>query len=183
MRITLSGTMIAMIVMIAAIATSNTGAGMEINGGWTKQVVPAPDTQSARSKGIQLTVRTEKESFDSDEVVLLLLSVRNTTRRAVFLVETYSAREYKFDVKNEKGEDVLLTEEGQHLLTNNAVYRSGPLTIEPGEEKQHNVSINRIYDMTAPGTYSVTVRRKIFKMSGKLFTEAISNTLKVTIAD
>lgn len=172
---------VAMIAMLAAIAPSNAGIAMGTNRDWSKHVRPGSATQSA--KGIQLTLRTLKENFRSDEEVLLWLRVRNSTRRSVFLVETYSEREYKFDVKNEKGEGVPLTEEGERLLNNNAIYRSGPLMIEPGEEKQHNVSINRIYNMTTPGMYTVTVRRKVFKLNGQQFAEAVSNALKVRVLE
>ncbi len=178
---TLTTLSVAMIAMFAAIAPSNARIAMGTNRDWSKRVRTGAPTQSA--KGIQLTLRTLKESYRSDEEVLLWLRVRNSTRRSLFLVETYSEREYKFDVKNENGEGMRLTEEGERLLNNNAIYRSGPLMIEPGGEKQHSVSINRIYEMTTPSMYTVTVRRKIFKLNGQQFAEAVSNALKIRILE
>ena len=137
--------------------------------------------QRKTANTVHLSAGVKKEIFGSKELLPLTLSIKNNTRTAVFLLETYPERDYSFQVRNERGETVSLTEAGEHLVNNTSTYRSIKLRIEPGQEVHHTVTINKLYDMTTPGVYAITIRRKVVTKKGKEPIEIKSDTISVTI--
>jgi hypothetical protein len=130
---------------------------------------------------VQLTARVEKGVIQPGEPDTLILYVRNDSKAVVNLVETYPERDYAFDVKDQSGKCVSLTENGEKLVSNTSIYRRGPLKIQPGKDVYHRVIISQLYDMTAPGEYSVSVSRKIFGPDFKLLTTVTSVPVKVIV--
>jgi hypothetical protein len=79
---------------------------------------------------------------------------------------------------------VRLTEFGQHQTTNTAIYRRTSTKLSPNKKAQHNVRINKLFDMGKPGIYFITVKRKVYEFDGNsfsLFAETVSNTVAVTV--
>lgn len=150
------------------------------NNSQSRQSEAAAGTQIPH-KGVQLTIRVEKEFIDPDEPDVLTLSVKNGSKSVVNLVETYPERDYEFEVKDQTGQRVPLTENGKKLVTNSAIYRCGPLKIRHGKEVYHRLVVNQLYDMRAPGEYFISASRKIFGPDFKHLTTVISTPVKVIV--
>lgn len=153
----------------------------------SKEVGPAPtssDAGSRNSKALQLAVSTEKENFTAGEPISLAVSARNNGRKVLVLENTFHPEwDYKFDVRNEAGETVSLTGEGRRLMKDISIYASTNIEINPGEEVQKDFLITKLFEMTTPGTYSIAVNRQFFVPDLDGYRTAISNTVKVTIAE
>ena len=171
----------ALSMAIASVVVFTLGTSMQATNKGSKQAASVSNAQKALLEGIQFSARLEKELASSAEPNLLRLSIKNVSKSVVLLAATYPERDYKFDVRNEKGESAPLTKAGEHLVNDTSVYRSVRLKIKPGEEIQHNVAINRLYDMSAPGTYFITIKRKVFGQEHKIFAEAVANIVKVRV--
>ena len=178
MRVMTSG----LIVALAIGVLSAFGATMQ-----EKSKVPgdgpaSADVQDKTSKGLQLLAKTDKATFITGEPILLSVFARNNGRKALFIVDTYHPEwDTKFDVRNEAGESAALTEDGKRLTTI-AIFRQVRVEIYPGDEVQQDFAINKLFEMTAPGTYSITVKRSFCVTGTDVFRVASSNIVKVTVA-
>lgn len=150
------------------------------NNSQSRQGEAAAGTQIPHGS-VQLTIRAEKEFIDPEEPDILILSIKNGSKSVVNLVETYPERDYEFEVKDQIGQRVPLTESGKKLVSNTAIYRCGPLKIRPGKEVYHRLVVNHLYDMRAPGEYFISASRKIFGPDFKHLTTVISTPVKVIV--
>jgi hypothetical protein len=179
MRVVTSG----LIVAIAIGVISTFGAGMQETSKMPADGPVSVDVQDKTPKGLQLVARTEKATFSTGEPILLSVFARNNGRRALFIVDTYHPEwDTKFDVRNEAGESVALTEDGKRLTKTIAIFRQARVEIYQGDEVQKDFVINRLFEMTAPGPYSITVKRSFCVTGTDVFRVANSNIVKVTVA-
>ena len=56
------------------------------------------------------------------------------------------------------------------------------LTIKPGEEREDNLEVSSIYDMSLPGNYSIVMSRRVGKLVGKGVVQAESNVVRIRVA-
>lgn len=157
-------------------------ATVEMNGAI---VIPQREkhlSKSARtaSQGFLLTSQTSTEAFLSGDPVWVNLVVKNVGHRAQILVAADPEKIYKFTVKNEKGEDVPLTEYGKSIQTGSEdFWGKAYLTIKPGQEHEDKVLISRIYEMRSTGRYFISASRMVFRQDNKGVAEVTSNTVEV----
>ncbi|HEX5733475.1 MAG TPA: hypothetical protein VF131_11635 [Blastocatellia bacterium] len=179
MRVAITG---ALITTIGALALLAFGADMQANNKESMQAQLSPGGQKPASDSVQLFVQTEEEMYIPGEPILLKVVVRNNTQNTIFIVDTRNpARDFKFDVRNEEGESVALTKDGEDLVNNTAIFRRVAVEIKPGKEVEHSFTINKLFEMTVPGTYSVTVKREIRGQDGHPLGEVTSNTVKIKV--
>lgn len=179
MRVAITG---ALMTTIAALAILTFGADMQGDSKGPKQAQLSSESQKLASDNVELYARTEEEMYIPGEPILLKVLVRNKTEKAFLLVDTRRPeRDYKFDVRNEEGESVALTKDGEDLVNNTAIFRRVAVEIKPGEEVQHSFTINKLFEMSVPNTYSVTVKRAIRGQDGQPLAEVISNTVKIKV--
>lgn len=135
-------------------------------------------------KGLQLVARTEKATFTPGEPILLKVLARNIGAKPLFIVDTYHPEwDTKFAVRNESEQNVALTADGKRLTKTIAIFRQVRIEIHPDEEVQEEFVISKLFEMTAPGTYAITVKRSFCFTGTDVFMVATSNTVKVTVAD
>jgi hypothetical protein len=144
---------------------------------------PSAYVQNTTSEGLQLVVKTEKATFTTGEPILLSVFARNNGAKPLFIVDTYHPEwDTKFVVRNEAEESAALTEDGERLTKSIAIFRDIRVEINPGDEVQKDFVINKLFEMTAPGRYSITVKRSFGVTGTDVFRVATSNIVKVTVA-
>jgi len=147
-------------------------------------VPPSTYIQDATSKGLRLAMKIEKATFAPGEQIAITVVARNDSEERLFVIDTYHPEwDTKLDVKEEAGGKVALTEDGERLTKNIAIFRDIRVEINPGDELQKDFVINKLFDMTAPATYSITVKRSFCFSGTNVFMVATSNTVKVTVVD
>jgi hypothetical protein len=139
------------------------------------------EKKKQESEYIEMVVETEEREFVSDENIYIYMTVRNKTNKNFYLRDTYPSRDYRFEVYDEGGNVVPMTENGIHLANSNTLWRNGAIMMPPGKEVQHSTTISKLFDMSKPGIYFITVKRRVHDMDGKLYAEIVSNTLAVTV--
>lgn len=164
-------------ILVAAFAQ---GANMRADGSMSKEVESIRVVSSRGKAEARLRLRAKKELQDSSQVWVLMLSIQNTSQWPLFAQETYSARDYMFDVKDESGDKVSLSEAGKRAVLNDSIYKNVGMEIPPGGSLNDKVYLNELYDLSVPGNYVVTASRKLMRKDGSEF-EIKSNTIKLEI--
>ena len=169
-----------LIVALAIGVLSNFGSGMrKLADSWASSVNIQDDTR----KDLELVASTEKRTFTAAEPIPLSVIAKNNGQRALFIVDTYNPEwDTKFDVRNEAGENVALTEDGKRLTKTISIFRQIRIEINPGEEIRKEFVINKLFDMSSPGKYAITVKRSFCVTGTDIFSIATSNILKVTVS-
>lgn len=179
MRIIISGKLI---MAIATIAVLLIGVNMNLYAEGPKEAKPVLNRWGRVSEGFQLSARLEKELVGPCEPVILVVVMRNASKGILSLAESSPERDYKFVVKDDQGASIPLTRYGKRLMDSTEEFRLVTLKMKSQEEIRSEILINRIYDMTLSSTYSIIVKRNVFRQDGKGLAEVISNVVKVKIA-
>jgi hypothetical protein len=152
-------------------------------------------------KGLQMSSRVERSRYRADEPIMVEVVIKNTSKEVVFLgmsVDDQASFEVVVSL-NESGAGGL----GRMPLTKYGAWRFAPLDaaknipirLKEGEERRYRFPLNRMYDMTLDGNYSVVINRSIPGRSrydsdghmpaieGDKPDELVSNKLIVVISD
>ena len=90
--------------------------------------------------------------------------------------------DYKIDVRDGRGSRVPPTPEGKDLLFRSQWSgRRLSVRLAPGENKTDTFEVNKIYDMTEPGSYTITASRTALIPPRKSWIELKSNEVKVLV--
>ena len=144
------------------------------------QKTPVTESSGPPSEGFQLSAKVEIVSTAYGDSPVLKLSIKNVTSEILRLVVTTSVRDYQVTITNENGEALPLTDYGRQRQE--AEGRRMLIEVQAEEEVQDEIPLGKLYNLTTNGTYSVTVKRKVFRRSGEGFAEVVSNTVKFTIS-
>jgi hypothetical protein len=173
-----------LILAIAIMTTFTVSAGMKLSSNGSQASQIAAQQWGEVSEGFQLSASLAKDQITSGEPVLLKLSIRNTSEKALYLEEIGAEKEYKIDIRRESGEPVRLAERGQQMMDNEGNdFMVVGVKIEPGHEQHDSIEISKLHEMTARGTYLITVRRKVRKLDRTGWTEVVSNTVRVKVSE
>jgi hypothetical protein len=171
-------------IAIAMMTLPIRGDGLELKSSNSNESESVSREWGKVTEGFRLSAKLEKRQVGPGEPILLKLSIRNATKRVLHLEETSPEKEYKIDVRNERGENAQLTKQGQLLQDNSENdFKVLAVSIGPKQEREDTIEINRLHDMTARDTYAITVRRKVPKQDHTGWTEVVSNTVKVKVVD
>jgi hypothetical protein len=136
----------------------------------------------ANSTGFRLSLLAKKNQLKVHEPVLVDFLFQNVTKKTLTLVETFPERDYEIEAKNLRGEAVKLTARGETLRNNKgADFRVVGLKVKPGEQRTDTIDVAGLYDLSAPGGYSVKAIRKVPKLNSQLWGDVESNTLTITV--
>lgn len=137
----------------------------------------------AEIEGCRFSVSASRGSFRCDEPVQLRLLVQNVGTKPVNVMHSSLLVDFKFDVRLPNGKSAPLTLEGNREGTD-AASAMAPHRLNPGATDSQGVPmLNRLYDMTVAGEYSITVRRYFIPAGEKRRVEVSSNTLKIVVRD
>ncbi len=169
----------ALIVVLAAMLTGDGGRvtfrGEEFN---------VNARGSHKTLGLQLSLALEKKEVLVDEPLLVKFSTKNVARKPLFVLESNPDTDYRFDVRDDKGNVVPLTEYGKKILSTAEEVRMVLVKLRPGEETHSEVRAERIVQLNVAGTYYITAKRRVPQASNNLtkLVEISSNTVRVVIA-
>jgi len=142
-----------------------------------------PAVFGAETKGCQFSAATDRPSYRFDEPIPLRLVLKNVGKEPVTINSTNPLMMYRFDVRGPSGKPVPLTLEGKHQ--SNLVFSGELVTVslDPGRSDVGGIAmLNRYYDMTLLGEYTVTAYRKLVWQKGEQESfEVPSNTLKIVV--
>lgn len=180
----MTATMMCSLLIATTIGTLSTfGITIGKRSGTSDVVAADSPARNTNASGLVLSARIEKASFNPGEPIPLRVSVTNSSRKVLVIVDTYHPEwDYKLDVRNEAGETVPLTKDGERLMRNISIYKSISVWLYPGDTVQADFVINELFEMNTPGTYSVTSKRKFLTLDSSGYDFATSNTVKITIA-
>ena len=137
--------------------------------------------------GLQLSIKTEKEKYFTGELVLLRLTITNTTGNEHWVIENNPETDFAVDVTNTAGNAVSLTEWGKGLPK--PPYPAAVSVFSrpflKGHDVTHTLVLNRRYDLSKAGSYLITVKRFGFPRSddhSKRF-QLTSNVLPLVITE
>ena len=137
------------------------------------------------SDGIQLSIRFEKAIFFQDAAIVASILIRN--------VSTNVVPDY---VRVSEGMEFLATDERGQTLIRRDIFRPAPseqdgwlthvtksfsLDLRPGTQRKFKMILSDIFDLTAPGKYFVTAKRRFRAQDGKGITELSTGTAMVTV--
>ena len=129
--------------------------------------VPANDAAT----GYLLSLTIDKAEVRPSQQIVVGITVTNGTKQTVRYVDEHFEKEFKMSVKDEKGTEVPLTSYGRLLFAADPAAKGfgGILSFDfnPGEKMEYRMLVNRIYDMTLAGTYTIVASRT-FRIRGVL---------------
>jgi hypothetical protein len=112
----------------------------------------------------------------------ILVNLQNTSGHTLEIKDGNVEGLYFVDVRDSSGNQVPLTELGNSLYAGTKVFGEGVFRkamLQPGEAIQKYVSVERIYNLSQPGTYSIQLTREIDDQSGPHYIR--SNTVSVPV--
>ncbi|HWO00615.1 MAG TPA: hypothetical protein VNS63_15255 [Blastocatellia bacterium] len=145
-----------------------------------------PPTWGKPSGGFQLLVELEKESFSSQEPIEIHISLKNVSSKTIMIEQTAPWRDYSIEIRNEEGKEVAFSDARRRLepkSKDDLITSHKPTYLPAGGIVEDHLTLNKMFDLTARGTYSVTVRRSVHKYDQKWLgvAEVTSNTAKIKL--
>lgn len=174
-------TVIAMVLCVGLCVTT-------LSGGTGQGEETSVSRWGPTSRGCRLSIQATQPSFRYDQPIRVELILANVGEKPVRIFEEPVMVMYRIQVKSPDGEAAPLTAEGQRQmkeLENEAARRS--ITINPGKTfSDRIVMLNRLYDMTIQGEYTVTIsvlNVAVLGTADKSLHEVVSNTLTTRVVD
>ena len=130
-------------------------------------------------------ISIQAKDYESKEYSLVTLSiiVKNTGKETVTFLEPLAFFGFTVTVKDAKGEQVRRTRYGEHLRRLIFNFEQALVELAPSEQKEYLFAVNRKYDMTLPGTYTIAATHNIYDAENKKQLQVKSNTITVKVPD
>lgn len=142
-----------------------------------------PAESGATREGCRLSAAADRSSYAFGQPIIIRLTTENAGTKAVSVFWSYPMEVYRFEIRNADGKTVPLTLEGERLASLGG-FSMAVVPLEPGDPKVDVVPmLNRWYDMTLQGDYTVVVHRRVLMPGASKPIELGSNTLKIAIRD
>lgn len=144
--------------------------------------VPGPVTE-----GLQMTttILSTHSSPKATDIFILDIAVKNVISKEAGLYETgLEVNEFHVQVKDSKGVQVPLTAFGKKTVFTGKrqIYRLNMMILlEPGQTKHFYVWLNRSYDLSLDGRYSVDAKCDVARLDDKGSATMVSNTASFDI--
>jgi hypothetical protein len=140
-----------------------------------------PASQSTTNMTLRLYAVNER--YDAAEAVDLILILRNSSDRPRVLWEEMADMDFLLTVKDQDGESVPSTRYGEWVskLRRSTVHNARNVGISSHEERLYSIRLNRLFDLTTIGRYTISARRKVRVGDGEQ--TLTSNELTVAIVD
>lgn len=134
------------------------------------------------TEGFQLTAHTTQEAFQPTEPIVLQATLKNVSDKVRTYVRSQPEEDFALTVSDDWGEGVPLTKYGQSLKERFRTHFSiGSAPLASGEEEHVTLLVNRIYDMSKSGGYSIVVKHHVPKLDRMATVEVVSNTVHVRV--
>ena len=136
-----------------------------------------------------LTIHGKQSSFKVGDEIRIEVTWKNTSDRPILAAPDIPTAETKYKVylEDEKGDLAAETEMGRRLRTGRGEQGQETVTVgqmgllrylQPGETMNEEIILNKLYDVSKPGRYTVRVQSQ-----GEPDGFAKSNTVIITVTD
>jgi hypothetical protein len=133
--------------------------------------------------GCRISIKLKDYDEKEHGPVTLSIIVRNTGKEILKYPHGTACRMFALSVKDDKGEAVPLTRFTKSMIYSGGIYNFLIMELAPGEQKEYSHIADKMYDMTLPGTYKVTVTLYIRDAENKEQIPVKSNTITVIVRD
>jgi hypothetical protein len=144
-------------------------------------------SDAGQEMSIQLAPFNMQMRQDSRSGVSLRIVLRNTSSHDVKILEHENQElgesDYVMNVVNINGVQPSLTEYGSHIYGGGDIFVSGTyrsITLQSNQSISTSVRVDKVYDMSQPGTYTASVSRKIDTPAGPRYIRSNEVTFTVT---
>ena len=131
--------------------------------------------------GFMLSLSLEKQGDDYMYPLYAILVLSNTTDQVLETVRTPIKNSYKIHITASDGTSIPLTKYGQQQMRDDFNTTVQPIGIQPGKVFTEKILLNRWYDLSAKGTYSVEISRIVADPVVKGWTYVTSNIVQLDI--
>lgn len=134
------------------------------------------------TQGHAISIIAKNEVVSPGEPIILTISLKNVGTADIRVLETAPLAAYDIEVLGPNGEKVPLTLYGKISLESNREGSRSVSILKPGAESSVEIHLNRMFDFTIPGKYTVSVQRAIWKAdTSPQKLKAISNKVNLTV--
>ena len=135
------------------------------------------------SQGFELSIVSDKEIYHAGDHVILSLLLHNASKTPAAFIHRDKERDFPLDIVSSDGKIVPLTKYGKHLQeTANFVISSSKVELSPRDAIEYSLQLDKIYDVSREGTYTVTAKRMVSKEDDRRRAAEIkSNTVHITV--
>ena len=140
----------------------------------------AGDRGTGKAK-YELSVKIKGDSAASGNPVLLTLTLRNNSEESVFVVDTGTVSDYKFEIKNAGGEVVQPSDRGRKKLASTGFKRI-VREVKPGQEISSEIDLGELFDLSAGAGYTLILKRNILMSDKEHSSEIESNPIKIELS-
>jgi hypothetical protein len=139
-------------------------------------------------ENLNLILKTEKTNFGVCEPIVINIIVSNNGDERIIYEMKYnhtkfSVYNFPLSVKNDKGEDMPLTEFGMQMKKILTPERSAQGSFGPGQIREYSIIANRHFDMTLNGKYKVRFSGSFYDKTSKSLVTIKSNEIEIEISD
>src|ERR1035437_309644 len=121
-----------------------------------------PSQWGPQTDGGCVSLKATQSKFRFDQPVALQIVVKNMGDKRLYLLRTGLLFMYRFDVRGPDGKPCPLTREGSREAVGGANGLRDSIGLDPGKSNVSKVEmLNRIYDMSLMGKYTVTAYRTV----------------------
>jgi len=153
-----------------------------------------PDAWGPETQGCRFSATSDRASYRFDQSIRLCLTLKNENNELAVVRQSHVFLAYRFDVRLPNGTPAPLTLEGKRQMDASSAGGSMfGITLKRGQSHIDEVPmLNRLYDMTMIGEYTVTVRRQVSiprvlkpgeERKPAVPFDVVSNTLKIVVHD
>ena len=132
--------------------------------------------------GAELGIFVDKNVFSPCEPIIIVVKLKAVGGKSVGYEFTGRERDYRVSVKDKDGKDVPLTRYGARMKANaGEVFMRMFRTLDANQEATEQLLVNRSYDMTLSGRYTIVVDRSIRAAGDTAFVVVQSGTLNIEV--
>lgn len=136
------------------------------------------------TQGHAISIMAKNAVVSPGDPIILTISLKNVGTEDIRVLETAPLAAYAIEVLGPNGEKVPLTLYGKLSLESHRLGSRSVSILKPGAESSVEIHLNRMFDFTIPGKYTVSVQRAIWKAETDPQTlKTISNKVNLTVDD
>lgn len=135
------------------------------------------------SDNFQLSAKAEKETFRRGENIRLKVAIKNISKTLQKLSVTRPEIDYVITVKDEAGANVPMSQYGEGMKNPRIITRNFVEEIKPSNEKQEEISIDKLFIPFKKGIHVLTIQRYVLWEGNKGATITRPITVKIRVVE
>lgn len=134
--------------------------------------------------GQAVSIGTNKASFDPGEAICLNIVFRNVGQRDLNITEVGAPMDYRIKVLLASGKEAPMTLLGKRAVAGFESAARNIFVLQPGKETHTQFRLDRIFDFSLDGKYTIVVDRYVWHMGRdeKEVTKTVVTSNRITIS-